>query len=390
MSARRRTWLCIAGVLVVAAVVAAPKLSGARRPAAPKAAAFDETSPTAALLQPLRDGDGLALAVLFQRSAVANGTNPAALTEAEAADWVESFEAMRSGFLRYGSYGRSSALTVVSRVLHRLGVEPAPANWQGVLRPAHDLFSAGLEDGSLDVRVTALSEVGGLWSWGPGRPLMTGEEDALVGWKVGLTAPVLRRLGDREPKARMTAVACLGRNPSNETAAPAVAYLDDKRSPEVRNQVLVSFAARPNLLSEDTILRHLHDPEPAIRESAEAVLKVRGLNQDQISLGGMIFDPRAEIRASVIPLITDRSDIDPVIWLIQLSRDTEDSVRIGAAEALAARRSPEVGERLTEMATKDHSPAVRLAAGKSLLPGPTKTAAMPPLPGSPALSPKAN
>ena len=62
--------------------------------------------------------------------------------------------------------------------------------------------------------------------------------------------------------SRVTAVACLGRNPSNETAAPAVAYLDDKRSPEVRNQVLVSFAARPSLLSEDTILKHMHDPEP--------------------------------------------------------------------------------------------------------------------------------
>lgn len=390
MSARRRTWLCIAGVLVVAAVVAAPSLSRARRGAAPKPAAFDETSPTASLLQPLRDGDGLALAVLFQRSAVPTGTNPTALKESEAAEWVESFEAMRSGFLRFGSYGRASALTVVGRVLQRLAVEPAPADWQGVLVPAHDLFAAGLEDGSLDVRVTALSEIGGLWSWGPGRPLMTGEEDALVGWKVGLTAPVVRRLGDREPKARLTAVACLGRNPSHESAAPAVAYLDDKRSPEVRNQVLVSFAGRPGLLSEDTILRHLHDPEPAIRESAETVLKIRGLSPDQISLGSMIFNPKAEIRASVIPLIKDRSDIDPVIWLLQLSHDPEDSVRIGAAEALAARRAPEVGERLTEMATKDRAPAVRLAAGKSLLPGLAKTAAMPPLPGSPALNPKAN
>ena len=387
MSARRRTWLCLAGVLVVAAVIAAPSVSRGRRETVPKASAFNETSPTAALLQPLREGDGLALAVLFQRSAVVSGTKPTPLTETQAAEWAESFEAMRSGFPRYGSYGRASALTIVGRVLQHLTVEPAPANWQGVLQPAHDLFSAGLEDGSLDVRVSALSEIGGLWSWGPGRALMTGEENALVGWKVGLTAPVLRRLGDREPKARLTAVACLGRNPSNATAAPAVAYLDDTRSPEVRNQVLVSFAARSNLLTEDMILKHMHDPEPIIRESAEAVLKIRGLNPEQISLGSTIFHPRADIRASVIPLLKDRTDIDPVIWLLQLSHDPEDSVRISAAEALTARRSPEVGHRLAEMATKDESPAVRLAASKLLLPGPAKTAAMPPLPG---LNPKAN
>ena len=390
MSAVRRTWLCVAGVMVVAAVIAAPWVSRARRGPAPKAPVFDETSPVSSLLQPLRDGNGLALAVFFQRSQITPGVKPPALTESEAAEWVEVLEAARGGFLKFGSYGRASALTVASRVLQRFAVEPAPPNWSGTLRPSHDLLTAGLEDASLDVRTTALTEIGGLWSWGPGRPLLPAEEESLVGWKEGLTAPVVRRLGDRESKARMVAVACLGRNPGNATAAQAVAYLDDPRSPEVRNQVLVSFAGRPGLLSEDTILRHMYDPEPIIRETAETVLKLRGLNPEQISLGSTIFHPKAEIRASVIPLIKDRTDIDPATWLLQLSRDRDESVRIGAVDALADRLSPEVGRRLSEMAASDTSPDVRKAARKSLLPEAEKTAAMPPLPRSPALNPKAN
>ncbi|MCA1684612.1 MAG: HEAT repeat domain-containing protein [Planctomycetia bacterium] len=375
---------------MLAAVFAAPRLSGGRRGAAPKPQAIDGTTPLSALYQPLREGDGLALAVILQRTTPSADTKPSALSAAEAAEWVEVLEATRAGFLKYGSYGRASALTAAGRVLQRFATEPAPANWEGTLRPSHDLLCAGLEDGSLDVRVTALTEIGGLWAWGPGRTLRPSEEDALVGWKEGFTVPVVRRLGDQEPKARMTAIACLGRNPSNEAAAPAVAYLDDPRRPEVRNQVIISFAGRPGLLTEDAILKRTHDPEPIVRESAETVLKIRGLNQEQISLGSMIFHPKAEIRASVIPLIKDRSDIDPVIWLLQLSHDTEESVRVGAVDALAARLTPEVGRRLAEMAATDKSPAVRKAAVKSLLPEVGKTVSMPPLPGSPALNPKAN
>ncbi len=390
MSAQRRSWVIAVGVVLVAGAVAAPWLSRGRRWAVSRASVFNEASPISALLPSLRDGDGMALAVLYQRSAVANGLKPEPITEAETAEWIEAIEAMRSGFMRFGSYGRASALTVVGRVLARFSIEPAPPNWVGTLKPAHDLFSMGLEDAGSDVRIAALNQIGGLWSWMPARTLMSTEENALLEWKDGLCQPVQRKLGDREPKVRLTAVVCLGLNPINAIAEPAVAYLDDPRSPEVRNQVLVSFAGRPLLMGEDKVLKRMYDGEPLIRQSAETVLKIRGFTPEQISLGSMIFHPKAEIRASVIPLLKDRTDIDPSLWLLQLSQDREDSVRAGAAAALASWRSPEVAERLAKMAKTDSSEAVRKAADKALLPQSATTASMPPLPGSPALTPKAN
>jgi HEAT repeat protein len=234
-----------------------------------------------------------------------------------------------------------------------------------------------------------MTEVGKVWSFNPGKPLIAKEENALASWKDSFTAPVVHRLGDRDPRSRAAAIACLGRLPFDSDAAPAVAYLEDSSSPEVRKQVLVSFAQRPAVLSNEAVLKHVYDNEAGIPEVANLILKTRGLTQEQISLGSMIYHPKPEIRASVITLIKDRTDIDPAVWLLQLSHDTEESVRLGAAEALAARLTPEVRHRLAEMAAGDSSQAVRTAAGK-YLPQTEKTAGLPPLPGSPSLNPKAN
>ena len=84
---------------------------------------------------------------------------------------------------------------------------------------------------------------------------------------------------------------------------------------------------------------------------------------------------------SVIPLLKDRTDVDPAIWLIQLSRDPEEMVRLGAVEAMAALKSAAVQRRLTEMARSDVSEAVRKAAGKLATPVRENTASLPPLPG---------
>ncbi len=284
---------------------------------------------------------------------------------------------------------------MTGRVLRRLAIDPAPANWLSVLKPSHDILTAGLADNDLDVRGTSLTEIGKLWSWTPGRSITATEEIAVAEWKGGdkngaggLLIPSVRRLGDPQPKVRCAAVACFGLLPIDRAAAPAVAYLDDPVA-LVRNQVLISFATRRGLLTEDAVLKHMYDSDPSVVATAEVVLQTRGLNREQISLGRMIFHPKPEIRASVIPLLKERADIDPEVWLIQLSRDSDETLRVAAVEALAPHLSPEVGQRLAEMAATDRSDAVRRAAAK-YLPAAQKTASLPPLPGSANLNPKAN
>ena len=392
MPSRRRTGLWVVGFAVVAGVTALYVTKGGRgtKPVSSSVTAIDSDTPLADLAGPLGESDPRALTELYKRAMFKADEKPAPLTEAEAAGWVEALKGARAGYLKFGAYGRASALAVVGRVLQRYAAEPAPSQWTAVLTPTQDLLASGLNDGALDVRVQALAEVGKVWSWGPGKPLMSTEEGALATWKDSFTPPVVHRLGDRDPKSRAAAIACLGRMPYDNAAAEAVPYLEDSKSPEVRKQVLVSFATRPALLTNEAVFKHVFDNEAGIPEVVDLILKARGLNQEQISLGSMIFHAKPEIRASVITLIKNRADIDPAVWLLHLSHDGEEMVRLGAVDALAGRLTPEVGHRLAEMAAGDTSSAVRRAASKHVFPEIEKTAAIPPLPGSPSLNPKAN
>jgi HEAT repeat protein len=421
----RRAGLWIAGILGVLVLAAVGwGVFGPGRPARPSAVVYNERTPLAVLTQGLREGDARALLILFPRIAAQTVPVPRPVDDAEAKELIEILESTRTGFLRFGSYGRVSSQMLVSKILERFAVEGASGLWFQGLRPVHDLFASGLADDDLQTRIAALKEVGRFWTWYPGRTMMPAEEKRLVDWKAPLYSPVLRRLGDRAPQSRAAAVTCLSLLPDDEAAAKALAYLEDRSEGGelVRQQVLVSFASRPALLTEDLVLKRLHDPEPAIAQTAEILLKTRGLTQEQIELGRLIFDPRPDHRGSVIARLRDRTDIDPIVWLLQLSRDADDTVRAGAVGALADRPSPgpDVLQRLGELARTDRSPAVRQAAAKlvpddpNAKPGtataspipmprrrtrpaagvspqrPEATVALPPLPGSAHLNPKAN
>jgi hypothetical protein len=392
---------------------------GGRRGAPRTPVVFNEKTPLPALTAALREGDARALAALYRRMTDRNDALPKALSEAEAGDWIEVLKGLRTGFLKFGGYGRTSVMPVTTKIFDRFAVEPAPTNWLNAMAPVHDLFVSGLNDPDLNVRVAAMMEVCRIWGWVPGRSMLPVEIDFLADWKEGLVAPITQRLSDRESKSRVAAIACLGTMPLDKAAAPAIPYLEDP-SGEVRQQVLISFASRPGLLSTDAIIKRLYDSDPGIPSLAETVLKTRGLKEEHIGFARMLYHPKPELRASLIPLIRNRTDIDPVVWLLRLTEDPEESVRIAAIEALADRNDSEVQNRLATLASSDPAPSVREAAASHVLPttrtasasatpfplplprprrersaapatpATDNTAALPPLPGSASLNPKAN
>jgi hypothetical protein len=400
MPERRRAGHRVAGILAGAVVITVVGLGvkfglfGTMRlgsaGSASSTTTFNQDSPQSELNEGLRRGDPQALAFIQQRATPAPNAPRLPLTDAQAAAWVETLASLRAGFPRLAAPGRAAAVNAACRILDKFVVEPAPAIWIECLNPIHDLLKASLWDAEQMPRYTALIEVGRLWVWIPGRSLMPFEEQTLGEWKGAIHPPVVRCLAARDPETRMAAVACLGTLPIDSAAVPAVAYVEDPVA-DVRKQTLSSFAQRNSVLTDDMLLKRLHDDEPSIREMASLILKTRGLSQELISLGGLIYSPKPEQRVSVIPLLKNRTDLDPVIWLIQLSRDPVEMVRMRSIEALAMHKAPNVLRRLAEMARSDGSPAVRLAASKAVPSGDgEKTAALPPLPGSSSLNPKAN
>ncbi len=390
---RRAAYWCVglggvAGAIGLLAWSFRPAGPAAVRPPA-TAAASGEASPLPALIAGARQADAAALAELSRRSGDFR-SEAYAFDTAEAGEWIEALRALKAGFARYGPPGRARSIEVVGAVLGRFTVEPSPPSWSEALVPAHAILVEGIGDRDPMVRVAALGEVARLWSWNPGRSLLQVEEDRLASWLEGLHAPILPRLSDADPATRAAAVACLGALPIDAAAEPGAALVDDK-SPEVRISALAAFAGRRELLPEENILPRLFDADVRVAIGAEQVLKRRGLNKQQIELGRMIFHPKPEWRAQAIPMLANRGDIDPIVWLLHLSRDPNDHVRGRAVEALAGLDSPAARRRLAEIGLNDPSQPIREAATKILAAGRTAQALpLPPLPGTPGLNPTAN
>jgi hypothetical protein len=397
MPERRRAWIWGAGIVGVAVMATAgfflsrPGPLGFRGNIRGSSLVIDESSPLPVLHQALRESDPRALAVFQHRLATAQEEAKAALSDADAEQWIETLGCLRTGYLKFSPPARATAAVVACRILERFTPEPAPANWLAALGPVHDILSASMADGDSNVRFIALGELARFWVWMPGRSLTPVEEDALGRWKESLHRPVIRCLASSDVRTRIGAIACLGSLPIDSACVAALPYLDDPQSVDVRRQTLVSFAQRPSLMTEEMLLKRLHDVDPSIRDTAAAVLKARGLTQEQISLGGLLVSPNPAQRASVIALIKDRTDIDPIVWLLQLSHDPDETVRLEAVEALAHKTSSvSIRRRLAELATSDRSAAVRQAAGRFIPSAEETTASLPPLPGSSILNPKAN
>lgn len=395
----RRAIRKIAGLLAGAAIIAALGLGvmfgffGARTPGSGAgqsgATAVNPNGLLGEMNEGLRTGNPQMLALIHKRALPEPNSPRQALSEQDAVAWVDALSALRTGFPRFNPPARATVVSTACLILDKFSFEPAPAQWAEALTPVHDIFIASLADTDKMPRYAGLVEASRFWVWMPGRSLTPFEEQTLGEWKAAIHRPVLRCLGARDAEIRMAAVACLGKLPIDDAAAPAVRYVEDL-VPAVRKQAVSSFSQRSNLLTHELLFARLHDSDPLIREMATLILKTRGLTQEQIGLGGLIYSEKPDQRVSVIPLLKDRTDIDPVIWLIQLSRDSEEMVRISAIEALAKHKSPSVQRRLSEMARTDGSEAVRRAASKFVPSKEETTAALPPLPGSSSLNPKAN
>jgi hypothetical protein len=357
--------------------------------AAPEAATSAAGGFREALVARIRTGDDKALTAVAGQLVMDDTSRHAAAAEVEAetADLVALAAALRDGYSHFNATARSQNVEALRLILDRLAREGVGRSWSGVLQPAHEIMTAALTDSHVQARVSALDQLRKLWSWAPGCSMTPAEEQTVGGWKQTCYDQASRRLSDPEPVARASAAGCIGSLPIDDLARPAVACL---RDPElgVRYQALVALASRPNVLGEEAILPLLHDSVPDLAKLAEKILAGRGLDADLIAVSRMVTAPKPEMRASAIPVLMKRPDIDPVVWLLRLTEDTDAAVRLKAVEALAGHVTPEVRQRLRELVAADDSPAVRAAAEK--IAPIDKTAALPPLPGSASLNPRAN
>ena len=369
-----------AGAAVVAE--AEPSRTEAAPERSPRSIGLASGSPEA-----LGEAVSAIVAVRDDPEADPQGPRPAIPMVAEELDaWRDDLSGIGAGFSRFAPTARARIVGLIGEAMARLAAEPAPDGWIEVLTPSAEVLTAALADPSPAVRAESAGEIGQLWTWEPGVLASTEADRAVASWKNRLQGPLAGLVKDPEPGVRLAALIALGKLPIDAMAAPALALLEDP-VPAVRLQLLNSFAHRQDLLTNDAILPRLYDSEVAVALAAQLVLRARGLSDDQIGLAGLLYHPRPEERAKAVPLIEGREDIDPIVWLVQLSRDEAELVRSEALGALVRRPSPDAHRRVVEMADSDPSPSLRDAAQDALG---DPTADLPELPVATGLNPRAN
>lgn len=367
------------------------------RPAA--TAAAPEAKAPASEFDGLAGGDTDVLARVIKDLSEKAGEKPSDLPRAlllSPEEYVAILEPASKGFAKFNENDRRQILTLATQALKRFTPEGAPESWFRILPPVESLFTQGIDDASPKVRTDALAHAGLYGGWFPGRSLTSTEEEFLTGFKVRLGEKMAERLADSHPLVRVAAVAALGAQPTRRESAPGTALLADP-NPTVRCQVLMSYANRPDVLEDEKVLPLLMDSRSEVADLAEKALKARGRTPDQIGMGRLLYHPNPEMRASAISMLEIKGDaagLDREVWLLQLSHDPDASVRLQAIAALRKDTPTTIAvrKRLREMSVLDGDEKVRDAAkaGAGDATDDDVTATLPPLPGTPGLTPTAN
>src|SRR5262249_58243732 len=119
-------------------------------------------------------------------------------------------------------------------------------------------------------------------------------------------------------------------------------------APEVRRAAVLALSpprdsGRP-AVSDDDLLRCLHDSDPEVRRLCEMGLRSRGRSPRDIRLGRRYTAPDAAERQKLLIDLADEEELDVTVWLDRLTGDPDPAVRARAARGAAvqqdARRGP--------------------------------------------------
>jgi hypothetical protein len=170
----------------------------------------------------------------------------------------------------------------------------------------------------------------------------------------------LQCLGDERVANRIQAIRFALR--SEMSLLDAVVPLLNDPVPEVRRAAMVAVGPESSAVSTDDLLRWLHDPDLGVRRLCESALRGRGLQNEHIHLGRLMSDSRPGVRLQVIDLLRRTNDLEPGVWLRQLSHDSVPAVRAAAVRAAREQEIRSLKDRLEQMAQNDPSPSIRQLA----------------------------
>ena len=176
-------------------------------------------------------------------------------------------------------------------------------------------------------------------------------------------ALVKKALRDESAATRLRAVQA-SVHPGMELVEEVAGLLKDP-APEVRRAALLAVGPEDEKKAPaKSLLPVLHDPDPEVRKACEAVLR----NDQHLSplcfkIGWCLYHPDPAERLNVLDYLQRGAEVEPGVWLRELSHDESPAVRLAAVRVMSQQDVVDLSDRLEQMADGDPSPTVRQMAG---------------------------
>ena len=164
------------------------------------------------------------------------------------------------------------------------------------------------------------------------------------------------------PLERLAQLFSMGEASTQETQAL------DANAPGVQDQPH-DWSAEPDPVVDSlrrantiTVMKQLRSADERVAAAAEVELRRRGFFGAHLELARRLFHPDPSVRKRVGRAVLETADVNPVPWLVELSRDDDPEVRLTAVTLMATTGEPTLMSNIEEIARRDPSERVRRQA----------------------------
>ena len=148
-------------------------------------------------------------------------------------------------------------------------------------------------------------------------------------------------------------------HPGMDVMDEVAPLLKDAAAAVRRAALLTLGPAGEEAAPANRLLPLLHDPDADVRAACEDVLrKDRKLSPQCFKIGWCLYHPDPAQRLNVLDYLRRGADVEPGVWLRELSHDEAPSVRLAAVRVMSQQQALDLGDRLEQMADGDPSPTV--------------------------------
>ncbi len=107
-----------------------------------------------------------------------------------------------------------------------------------------------------------------------------------------------------------------------------------------------------------SVIGFISSIQPSVRSAAEAELRARGFQQNQLELAERLNSGDRSVRLALVEELATRSDIDPRQWYLWLAVDSERDVRLQAIARLGTMDDPQIIASLGDLLKEERDPTV--------------------------------